>query len=165
MLFDVHEGCAAALWDGVCSWSTTSSLTCNRPTSSSSMLRCSILPRFTASARIAKAPIAKAPIAVAPTATAPIESRLKATCAPERKRFAHVSLVASSSAPFLPQRCGIDKAMMPPKDCGCELRRTSSTHSGERIPFVCGLAGGRAVRKVDNLGIYLPRESPTMKEC
>jgi hypothetical protein len=35
------------------------------------MLRRSILPRLTTSARIAKAPIAKAPIAVAPTAKAP----------------------------------------------------------------------------------------------
>src|SRR5215218_927369 len=70
-LFNVHEGCADAPWRGVCSCSTTSSLTCSRPTSSSSMLRRSILPRFTRSARIAKAPIAKAPIAVAPTAKAP----------------------------------------------------------------------------------------------
>jgi hypothetical protein len=35
------------------------------------MSRRSILPRFTASARIAKAPIATAPAALAPTATAP----------------------------------------------------------------------------------------------
>jgi hypothetical protein len=33
-----------------------------------------------------------------------------------------VSLAASSSVPFLPQCCGIYKAMMPPKDCRRELR-------------------------------------------
>src|SRR3954469_20619711 len=49
-----------------------------------------ILPRFTASARIAKAPIATAPAALAPTAKAPrlvhpspVATRAKATCAPK----------------------------------------------------------------------------------
>jgi hypothetical protein len=48
-----------------------------------------ILPRFTASARIAKAPIAIAPTALAPTSKAPravhaspVATRAKATCAP-----------------------------------------------------------------------------------
>src|SRR5215207_1895433 len=74
---------------GARSCSTTSSLTCSRPTSSSSMLRRPILPRFTASARIAKAPIATAPAALAPTASAPrpvhaspLATRANATCAP-----------------------------------------------------------------------------------
>src|ERR671910_595800 len=73
----------------LCSCSTTSSLTCNRPTSSSSMSRRPILPRFTASARMAKAPIATAPAALAPTAKAPravhaspVTTRANATCAP-----------------------------------------------------------------------------------
>src|SRR5215207_5050064 len=73
----------------LCSCSTTSSLTCSLPTSSSSMLRRSILPRFTASARIARAPIASAPTALAPTAKAPravhaspVATRANATCAP-----------------------------------------------------------------------------------
>ena len=48
---------------GVCPCSTTSSLTCSRPTSSSSISRRWILPRFTASARIATAPAALAPSA------------------------------------------------------------------------------------------------------
>src|SRR5829696_3097199 len=74
----------------LCSCSTTSSLTCSLPTSSSSMSRRPILPRFTASARIAKAPIATAPAALAPTATAPravhaspVATLAKATCAPK----------------------------------------------------------------------------------
>src|SRR5215216_7517487 len=73
----------------LCSCSTTSSLTCSLPTSSSSMSRRPILPRFTASARIARAPIATAPAALAPTAKAPrpvhaspVATRAKATCAP-----------------------------------------------------------------------------------
>src|SRR5215211_6140671 len=73
----------------LCSCSTTSSLTCSLPTSSSSMSRRSILPRFTASARIARAPIATAPAALAPTPKAPravhaspVATRAKATCAP-----------------------------------------------------------------------------------
>src|ERR671910_972777 len=73
----------------LCSCSTTSSLTCSLPTSSSSMSRRWILPRFTASARIARAPIATAPAALAPTAKAPrpvhaspVPTRAKATCAP-----------------------------------------------------------------------------------
>src|SRR5918998_1300397 len=98
-LFTVHEGSTDAPWRGICSCSTTSSLTCSRPTSSSSMLRRSILPRFTASARIARAPIARAPSAVAPTAiaprpTAPVASRPTATlpyaaCVSE-ERFARI---------------------------------------------------------------------------
>src|SRR5215208_2971082 len=73
----------------LCSCSTTSSLTCSLPTSSSSMSRRPILPRFTASARIAKAPIATAPTALAPTAKAPravhaspVATLANATCAP-----------------------------------------------------------------------------------
>src|SRR5215217_4594425 len=73
----------------LCSCSTTSSLTCSRPTSSSSMSRRPILPRFTASARIAKVPIATAPAALAPTPKAPravhacpVATRANATCAP-----------------------------------------------------------------------------------
>jgi hypothetical protein len=51
------------------------------------MLRRSILPRFTASARIARVPIATAPTAVAPTARAPrpmapIATRPNAICVP-----------------------------------------------------------------------------------
>src|SRR5215210_548762 len=74
---------------GVCSCSTTSSRTCMRPTSSSSMFRCLILARLTASARIARAPIATAPAALAPTAKAPrlvhpspVATRANATCLP-----------------------------------------------------------------------------------
>src|SRR5215204_3908048 len=74
---------------GVCSCSTISSRTCNRPTSSSSMFRCLILARLTASARIARAPIATAPAALAPTAKAPrlvhpspVATRANATCLP-----------------------------------------------------------------------------------
>src|SRR5215204_3727014 len=74
---------------GLCSCSTTSSLTCSLPTSSSSISRRPILPRLTASARIARAPIAIAPAALAPTAKAPrpvhaspVATRAKATCAP-----------------------------------------------------------------------------------
>src|SRR5215211_2029976 len=73
----------------LCSCSTTSSLTCSRPTSSSSISKRWILPRFTASARIAKAPIANAPTALAPTPKAPravhaspVATRANATCAP-----------------------------------------------------------------------------------
>ena len=74
---------------GVCSCSTTSSRRCNRPTSSSSMVRCLILARLTARARIARAPIATAPAALAPTAKAPrlvhpspVATRANATCLP-----------------------------------------------------------------------------------
>src|SRR5215212_8701298 len=69
---------------GLRSCSTTSSLTCSRPTSSSSILRRPILPRFTASARIATAPAALAPTAKAPRAVhpSPVATRANATCAP-----------------------------------------------------------------------------------
>jgi hypothetical protein len=63
---------------------------------------------------MAKAPIAKALIAVAPTAKAP---------APQSGSASHESLGASSSAPFLPQCCGIDKEMMPAKHFRGELHR------------------------------------------
>src|SRR5215207_1196688 len=85
----IHEVDSDVAWRGVCSCSTTNSLTCSLPTSSSSMSRRSILPRFTASARIARAPIATAPAALAPTPKAPravhaspVATRAKATCAP-----------------------------------------------------------------------------------
>src|SRR5215211_2925985 len=84
-----HEADSDAPWRGVCSCSTTNSLTCSLPTSSSSMSRRPILPRFTASARITRAPIATAPTALAPTAKAPravhaspVATRANATCAP-----------------------------------------------------------------------------------
>src|SRR5215218_2099419 len=83
-------GACSCSTTGLRSCSTTSSLTCSRPTSSSSMLRRPILPRFTASARMAKAPIATAPAALAPTASAPrpvhaspVATRANATCAPK----------------------------------------------------------------------------------
>src|SRR5829696_4656481 len=85
-----HEADSDVACRGVCSCSTTNSLTCSLPTSSSSMSRRPILPRFTASARIAKAPIATAPTALAPTAKAPravharpVATLAKATCAPK----------------------------------------------------------------------------------
>ena len=93
----IHEVDTDASWRGVCSCSTTSSLTCSLPTSSSPMLRRSILPLLIASARIARAPMARAPNAPAPTArapsapaplaTRPIATRSKAACLPEAEWF------------------------------------------------------------------------------
>ena len=58
-----------------------------------------ILPRFTASARIAKAPIATAPAALAPTAKAPrlvypspVTTRANATCAPNGRCSTRLAL-------------------------------------------------------------------------
>src|ERR671921_34000 len=92
-----YESSHDALSCGFCSCSTTSSRTCSRPTSNSSMLRRSILPLLTASARIARAPIATAPIAVAPTARAPrpmapIAARPSATWSPEQDCSVRVAL-------------------------------------------------------------------------
>jgi hypothetical protein len=80
-----------------------SSLTCSRPTSSSSMLRRWILPLLTARARIARAPIARAPIAPAPTARAPnaaapvaarpSTTRPKAACLSEAERFLRITVL------------------------------------------------------------------------
>src|SRR5215203_4004019 len=93
----IHEVDTDASWRGVCSCSTTNSLTCRVPTSNSSMLRRSILPLLIAKARIARAPMARAPKAPAPTArapsapapvaTRPIATRPKAACLPGAEWF------------------------------------------------------------------------------
>src|SRR3712207_3509925 len=62
---------------GRCSCSTTSSLTCSLPTSSSSMSRRWILPFLTASVRISRTPIINTPAAAAPAASAPIGERFR----------------------------------------------------------------------------------------
>src|SRR5829696_6789455 len=139
-----YEGGTDAPWRGVRSCSTTNSLTCSLPTSSSSMLRCSILPRFTASALIARAPIARAPMAPAPTAKAPnaaapvaarpIATRPKAACLPEADRFFRITVsflmilapCPSSLWSFVPPNPG-------PKD----RRRQSRTRSEREPPSRC----------------------------
>src|SRR5918995_1716401 len=93
----IHEVDTDASRRGVCSCSTTNSLTCRVPTSNSPMLRRSILSLLIASARIARAPMASAPKAPAPTArapsapapvaTRPIATRSKAACLPEAEWF------------------------------------------------------------------------------
>src|ERR671911_1146682 len=93
----IHEVDTDASCRGDCSCSTTSSLTCSLPTSSSPMLRRSILPLLIANARIARAPMASAPKAPAPTArapsaqapltTRPIATRSKAACLPGAEWF------------------------------------------------------------------------------
>src|ERR671911_2362505 len=98
----IHEVDTDASCRGVCSCSTTNSLTCSLPTSSSPMLRRSILPLLIANARIAKAPIARAPIAPAPTArapnaaapvaTRPIANRPNAACLSEAIPFFRITV-------------------------------------------------------------------------
>src|SRR5215213_9624722 len=98
----IHEVDTVASWRGVCSCSTTNSLTCRVPTSNSPMLRRSILPLLIAKARIARAPMARAPKAPAPTArapsapapvaTRPIATRSKAACLPEAEWFFRVTV-------------------------------------------------------------------------
>src|SRR5215212_2962983 len=93
----IHKVDTDASRRGLCSCSTTNSLTCSLSTSSSPMLRRSILPLFISSAWIARAPIARAPKAPAPTArapsapapvaTRPIATRSKAACLPEAEWF------------------------------------------------------------------------------
>src|SRR5215203_1885021 len=93
----IHEVDTDASWRGVCSCSTTNSLTWSLPTSNSPMLRRSILHLLIASARIARAPMARAPKAPAPTARAPsapaplathlIATRPKAACLPGAEWF------------------------------------------------------------------------------
>src|SRR5215216_2445152 len=88
----IHEVDTDASRRGLCSCSTTNSLTCSLSTSSSPMLRRSILPLFISSARIARAPMARAPSAPAPVATRPIATRSKAACLPEAEWFFRVAV-------------------------------------------------------------------------
>src|SRR5215207_5671982 len=133
----IHEGGVDAPCRGECSCSTMSSLTCSLPTSSSSMLRRSILPLLTASARIARAPIATAPTAVAPTARAPrpmapIAARPKAICAPEENCFARVALRIFISLAPCPSSLG---SCVPPGPTAS--RRRSRTQRRRAVPNRC----------------------------
>src|SRR5215218_4167911 len=71
------------------------------------MLRCLILARLTASARIARAPMATAPAALAPIAKAPrlvhpspVATRANATCLPKGGALAALLFAFSRYSPF-----------------------------------------------------------------
>src|ERR671913_2134959 len=135
----LHEVDTDASWRGVCSCSTTNSLTCRVPTSNSPMLRRSILPLLTASTRIARAPIAVAPTAKAPRAIAPIETRLNATrpkaaCLPEAEWFFRVSVRFLTI--LLPCPSSLWSCVLPIPDQKVRPHR-SRRHQGRVLPSRC----------------------------